>query len=204
MSEELIYSFLAINNVEKKSIPLTRMALESNMTEKTVEQFLRLTKAVTLLGMKVIDDIKIQMCEIVVKTRRVNWKEWKSYYKSIFTGLNKPALILARYDKNYYQIVMPQYVQNEGTYCVEDVLWSRWIDVSDIQKIDIYFYEKLNNTWKNSATLEQIYSEIEQAIRFHSSLMQHSYLSSDHERWMKNMEAIRKEYDDIEKTFREM
>lgn len=203
MGEELIYSFLALDEVKKKKITLTRVISKSNMTEKKAEQFLSLTKWVALLGEKVIDDVAIQMCEIAVKTRRVDWREWKSYYKSILVGLNNPALILAHYDKNYYQVVMPIYRIKKEAYVVEDVLWSSWIDVSDIQRIDAYFHEKVNGSLKAGFTVEQIYSEIERAIRFHTSVHR-SYLSNDIVKWEYDMEAIRKEYEDIEKTFREM
>jgi len=162
-----------------------------------------LTKGVTLLGEKEIDDVAVQLCEVMVKTRRVDWREWKSYYKSIFSGLNNPALVLAHYDKNYYQVIMPIYRLKED-YVVEDVLWSSWIDVSDIQKIDVHFQKMMNAAWKEGTTVEQVYLELEHAIDFHTNFMHRSYLSNDTEKWINSMEAIRKEYEDIEKTFREM
>lgn len=203
MSEELIYSFFALDEVKKKRITLTRVISQSNMTEKKAEQFLSLTKGVTLLGEKEIDDVTVQLCEVTVKTRRVDWREWKSYYKSIFSGLNNPALILAHYDKNYYQIILPIYSLKRN-YAVEDVLWSSWIDISDIQKIDVDFHKKMNAAWENGETVEQVYLEIDHAIDFHSNFMHRAYLSNDTEKWVNSMEAIRKEYEEIEKTFREM
>ena len=36
---------------------------------------------------------------------------------------------------------------------MEDVLWSSWIDMSDVQKIDVDLHKRMNAAWENGETI---------------------------------------------------